>query len=406
MQNPNDMTHTPTSICFYNASEILPEKGGIERVTFVLAEFFRRNSCKVIFMAKNRRYPSLPCLPEQYFLPLENKGEFHEFIRRHKIEVFINQDGAVPFPYPPPEKNLIFITALHFPPFFYTKDSPFLKMSKIGIFRKLPSKINRLIFKNPIVISFVLNLMRLRLKKIYRNTIHCCDQFIILSEAYKKDLRNILHTKTLPGNVRAIENPLPFASPAGLPPAGKRKEILWCGRIVFSQKRPDLLLRIWSKLQVAFPEWSLRFVGDGDYLPELKNLAGKLGLERVAFEGFQKPEPFYRDAAIFCMTSAYEGFGMVLVEAAAFGCVPVAFDSFAAVHDIIADGENGRIVPAFDLDKYAETLAELMSDNALRERLAQNALHIAEKFSPEKIGEKWFALFDELRQGKQEYPQA
>ncbi len=99
------MTHSPTSICFYNASEILPEKGGIERVTFALAEFFRRNSCKVIFMAKNRRYPSLPCLPEQYFLPLENKGEFHEFIRRHKIEVFINQDGAAPFPYPPPKRT-------------------------------------------------------------------------------------------------------------------------------------------------------------------------------------------------------------------------------------------------------------------------------------------------------------
>ena len=117
-----------------------------------------------------------------------------------------------------------------------------------------------------------------------------------------------------------------------------------------------------------------------------------LVLERVRFEGFQNPEPYYRDASIFCMTSAYEGLPMVLIEAASFGCVPVAFESFAAVRDIISAGENGCLVPAFDLDAYAETLARLMSDDALRERLAQ----IPEKFSPEKIGAQWEALFREI----------
>ena len=89
---------------------------------------------------------------------------------------------------------------------------------------------------------------------------------------------------------------------------------------------------------------------------------------------------------------------MVLLEAAAFGCVPVAFDSFAAVRDIIDDGENGALVPAFDLDAYAETLARLMRNDALRERLAKNAqTQIREKFSMDQIVKKWEELFSRLK---------
>ncbi len=154
-------------------------------------------------------------------------------------------------------------------------------------------------------------------------------------------------------------------------------------------KQPQLLLKIWAKLEPKFPDWSLKMVGGGHEFESIRALAGTLGLKRVSFEGFQKPESYYRDASIFCMTSAYEGWGLVLVEAAAFGCVPVAFDSFAAVYDIIADGENGKLVPAFDLEKYAVTLAELMRDNALRERLVRNALRDVEQFSKEKIYARW-----------------
>lgn len=124
--------------------------------------------------------------------------------------------------------------------------------------------------------------------------------------------------------------------------------------------------------------------------------AGTLGLERVSFEGFCAPAPYYRDAAIFCMTSAFEGFPMVLLEAAAFGCVPVAFDSYAAVRDIIDDGENGVLVSAFDLDAYTETLAQLMRDDALRERLALAARGRVAEFSPDKIAARWEALFAEI----------
>lgn len=87
---------------------------------------------------------------------------------------------------------------------------------------------------------------------------------------------------------------------------------------------------------------------------------------------------------------------MVLLEAAAYACVPVAFDSYAAVRDIVADGENGVLVPAFDCEAYVEMLARLMSDAAARERLALAARSRVSDFSASKIAARWEALFTEI----------
>ena len=238
---------------------------------------------------------------------------------------------------------------------------------------------------------------RWRQKRKYRFNYGCCASTVVLAKGLIPVLEaHLTRGQVAQKKITAIWNFAPTEKISEELPQ-KKKELLFVGRMSFFEKRPDYLLRVWAKLEKRFPAWSLRFVGDGDYLPALKELAGTLGLERVRFEGFQKPEPYYREASIFCLTSVYESFGNVLVEAAAFGCVPVAFDSFAAARDIIDDGENGRLVPAFDLDAYAETLARLMSDDALRERLAKNALaQIPAKFSPEKIGDMWEALFRKL----------
>ena len=85
---------------------------------------------------------------------------------------------------------------------------------------------------------------------------------------------------------------------------------------------------------------------------------------------------------------------MVLGEAAGFGCIPVVFESFDAVRDLVVDNENGLLVPAFDLDRYAERLAELMSDEALRQRLAGKALEIPGRFSEAHVGERWAQVFE------------
>ena len=273
----------------------------------------------------------------------ENRALFEKTLREERIDVVVFQCGAgwkFPFPREAAKLGVPVVSVLHTVPNSY-----------VFRYREKYSGLSRL---------WNVWTKRQRQKRKYRfNSEHCACS-VVLSDALRPALEaHLTKAQVRRNRVAAIGNMC--VRPSEEPDfSQKKKELLFVGRMSYVEKRPDHLLHIWAKLEKRFPAWSLRFVGDGDYLPALKELAGTLGLARVFFEGFQNPEPYYREASIFCLTSAYEGFGLVLVEAASFGCVPVAFDSFAAARDIIADGENGCLVPAFDLDAYAETLARLL----------------------------------------------
>ena len=362
-------------------------RGGIERSTERCAlEMISRGHAAFVFSWEKADASDTlsDAFPQKLFprtMPhgaAENRELFAKTLREEKIDIVVFQCGGgwkFPFPREVRAAGVPVITVIRSVPNSYEARYK-MKYSGLARWWNIATK-------------------RWRQARKYRFNYDCSARTVVLSNGLIPLLeahltrRQIAQKKTI-----AIGNFSPLKSYAG-DLAEKRKELLFVGRMCFFEKRPDLLLQAWIKLQKRFPEWRLRFVGDGDYLPKLKALAGTLGAERVSFEGFQKPEPFYRDAAIFCMTSAYESFGNVLIEAAAFACVPVAFDAFPAAKDIISSGENGCLVPAFDTDKYAETLAALMSDDALRERLARNALaQIPEKFSPKKIGDEWEKLFE------------
>ena len=102
-------------------------------------------------------------------------------------------------------------------------------------------------------------------------------------------------------------------------------------------------------------------VGDGEQRPILERKAKNM--ERVNFVGFSDPVPYYKESAIFCMTSNFEGFPMVLPEAMSFGVVPLAFDSFPAVSDIIIDNKNGFLIPPFSIKQYVKKI-EILINNA------------------------------------------
>lgn len=131
------------------------------------------------------------------------------------------------------------------------------------------------------------------------------------------------------------------------------------------------------------PDWHLDIVGDGPDAEMLKDSAQKLGLSRIAFHGFQNPEPYYSRASVFCMTSTFEGFGLVLVEAMQHGCVPVAFDSYPAVRDIISHGENGILVPPFQEEIYSNALTSLINNPGELENSAVTASSHPETSAPQ-----------------------
>ena len=87
---------------------------------------------------------------------------------------------------------------------------------------------------------------------------------------------------------------------------------------------------------------------------------------------------------------------MVLNESMQYATVPMAFNSFASLTDIIDDGINGYVISPFDLDEYAKKLSYLMSNDEVVNRLALNAIEKSKKFSMELIGERWIDIMYNL----------
>ena len=94
------------------------------------------------------------------------------------------------------------------------------------------------------------------------------------------------------------------------------------------------------------------------------------------------------------MTSKSEGFPLTLNEAMQYGVVPLAFDSFASIRDIINDSENGYIIPEMDMKTYSDKLLGLMTDAQLRRSMAMNALNSCKRYLPERIGNMWWKLLN------------
>ena len=98
------------------------------------------------------------------------------------------------------------------------------------------------------------------------------------------------------------------------------------------------------------------------------------------------------------MTSIWEGFPLTLVEAQHYGCVPLAYDSYAAVSDIIKNGYNGFIIPLHNIGEYIKRLSTLMNDGMLLSRMSQCAWESSKTIlNKESILDKWERLFKELQ---------
>jgi glycosyltransferase involved in cell wall biosynthesis len=246
------------------------------------------------------------------------------------------------------------------------------------------------VIRNPLVMK----LLKLRHKKKYasyiRYAIESSEKLVLLSEKYIPDLEVYLGYVPESG-VKGILNPAPFKMQNT--ESEKKDRLVHVGRINFQQKRTDLLIPVWKEIMKKHPGWELDVVGDGEGLPELKKMAENAGLERIHFHGYQDPKPFIRKAKYFLMTSAFEGFPMVLVEAQAYGVVPIAFNSFSALSDIVEDGVNGVTVTPFDISEYIKKLDLLMESDEERLVLSENARSSIEKCSPEKITTEWMDLF-------------
>lgn len=162
----------------------------------------------------------------------------------------------------------------------------------------------------------------------------------------------------------------------------------------------DNLIKVWGNVSSKFPEWKLQIAGNGkeESFEFLKKIAQDNDVEHsVEFLGFQSHlDQLLQQKAIFVLSSRYEGFGMVLLEAISQGCASISFDCIAGPKEIITHNESGILVEDQNMEEMEKELIRLMSDEQLRTKLAEGGLIEAERFTADKIVDKWEALFNKV----------
>ena len=179
----------------------------------------------------------------------------------------------------------------------------------------------------------------------------------------------------------------------------KKPVVLIVSRIEEVHKRLSLAIRIWAKVKKHSESkvWKLKIVGTGKDMPMYQRMITHGSIPDISFEGHQVPLPYYKEATIFMMTSRSESWGLTLTEAQQMGVVPVAFDTYASLREIITDREDGIVIEEDNVDGYVRSILDLMQDDVKRQRMARQAIESSQRFSQERIAGMWWKLLAEMQ---------
>ena len=184
-----------------------------------------------------------------------------------------------------------------------------------------------------------------------------------------------------------------------------RPQLLYVGKIE-ERRNVYFLIEVFRKLRQNMPKLQMVLVGNGEreykaaFLNEIKKeLDNGDIVYREKVQQKELPE-IYGNAEVFLFTSKYEIFGMVLLEAMYFG-LPVVSSMNGGASMLIEDGKNGYVLEKFDLETWAQKLADLLGDRDKRARMGESAREkILSNFTWERIAEKFEAVY---RQAVEEF---
>lgn len=261
-----------------------------------------------------------------------------------------------------------------------------------------------------------------KMSKFYVNKLY--NAVTVLTEADKRVIGNQL------SHVYVMPNPLALRPVTQLTP--RRKIVLAAGRLEgWKVKGFDVLIKAWKSLSTTFPRmegdsWWLKIAGAGKQesfeslmglLPdgewESQNRGWKSEKYHIEFLGFQtEMEILYKKAEIFVLSSRYEGFGLVLIEAMSQGCAPIACDYKGRQREIFEElknerieelkngsmevCENGILCEPDNVDALASALTRMMEDDSYRKSVQTNAIERSKAYSINNIMNRWDVLIKEV----------
>lgn len=195
-------------------------------------------------------------------------------------------------------------------------------------------------------------------------------------------------------NIKAIHNPSPFINT--IKSNCSAPVVLAAGRFC-DEKDFASLIDIWSTVSDNFPEWKLFIVGDGELKKDLTKQINLYQLEKSVYllPSTREIEKYYQQDSIYAMTSKFEGFGIVLVEAQMHGIPTISYSCPCGPKEIINNGRDGYLIPYGDKDTFADKLTELMSNENLRIKMGKAAIENSKRFHIDCIMNQWVNLFQD-----------
>ena len=215
----------------------------------------------------------------------------------------------------------------------------------------------------------------------------------VLTAADKRVIGNRLK------NVYVMPNPLAFTP--HYDKSEKECIVLAAGRLdQWYVKGFDLLVQAWGMVEKNHPDWKLQIAGRGSQIDKLRILnwaADRNVSDKIELLGFCTDlSQICRKAEIFVLSSRFEGFGMVLIEAMSQGCAPVASNYNGRASDIIEDSKEGVLCPVEDVNSLSAAIELLISDEGMRRMMQESAYNRSKAFDIEIIIERWYDIFVDI----------
>ena len=379
------------------------EIGGVEVVSSVLANKFSDKGHHVYVFAFDKGvgrivetfdYAIKLIIGKGYCKSCDNISILHQVIKDNHIDIIINQWGLPLVPIKSINRarigpNSKVISVFH--------NDPLQNGRLQGVETEIARSNN---FAKKGLLKFKKFIFRLITGYAMRYNYQHSDVFEVLSPSFVSHFQNFIWLKNTPKLV-VQTNPITIdINGFDYSSASKRKEIIYVGRLDYTQKRVCRVIETWTLLGGNFPDWRLTIVGDGEERKNLEHMVKDWGLNHVSFEGFQAPRPYYERASVLILTSEFEGFPLVLAECMSFGVVPVVYGSYSAVYDIIEDDKDGVIVPkgneGFNAGVMAERIKSLMANHEKLNDMALNAIEKSKNYSIDKIYEQWMRVLQNI----------
>ena len=214
------------------------------------------------------------------------------------------------------------------------------------------------------------------------------DALVLLTQ-HDADSWNGL-TKTV-----VIPNSLPFFPEK--PSTCNQKQVIFVGRLN-EQKGLEYLIETWERVHQKHKDWILQIYGDGEQRELLLHLISEAKLKDAVVVNHSTRQIMdkYLESSIFLLTSRFEGFGMVLIEAMACGVPVVSFDCPWGPADIIKNGEDGFLVEYLNTTEAAEKVVQLIESPELRMKMGIRARENVQRYGRNTVMKQWIELFYSL----------